>query len=393
MNIEITKDARIRELEELLRWALTRIAELEARVEELEQQLAQNSRNSSKPPSSDGPRKPEKKPNPKSSRVKGQRKSGGQSGHQGTTLKRSQQIDRIEIIAAPESCTCGESLQDVEGCLGEVRQVQDIPPIPHFEVTDHRLEEKTCPCCRRVNRSPFPEHVSAQVCYGPRIQALAAYCRIYQLIPSARTCELIADIFGIRISEGTLANILQHIDTKVTPSVVAIAEEMKHAELLHADETGLRVEGKRQWLHVACNDKLTHYGVHPKRGFEAMDAIGILPEFQGRMIHDYWRPYYHYTNCSHGLCNVHHLRDLIFVNEELGKKWGKKMHTCLLDMHRAVENAKRLGQVRLSGGTISALLQRYQKIIEPAYREEPPLKPPTRKKRGRPKKGKSYRLL
>lgn len=138
---------------------------------------------------------------------------------------------------------------------------------------------------------------------------------------------------------------------------------------------------------------LTHYGAHAKRGVEAMDEIGILPEFSGRLIHDYWAPYFRYTNCQHGLCNVHHLRDLIFVHEELGKSWAKQMHTCLLDMKRAVDAAKALGQTRLSGGTLNALLRRYTQIVETAYAEEPLPESPPEKKRGRPKKGKSYRLI
>ena len=392
MNVEDPRDKRIRELEALLEQALVRIGELESQVAKLQQQLAKNSRNSSKPPSSDGPQKPNAKPKPKSLRKKGQRPSGGQSGHRGETLKRSKRIDRTEKIAAPKRCSCGVSLEDIEGVVGEARQVHDIPPIK-IEVTEYRLEEKSCPCCQTVNRGVFPEHVRASVCYGPRLQAIATYCRTYQLLPSARTCELIEDVYGLRISEGTLANILSNADEIVAPSVEATAEALKQAELAHADETGLRIEGKRHWLHVVSNKELTYYAVHKKRGSEAMDSIGIIPAFRGRLMHDHWHPYFNYTECCHSLCNTHHLRDLTFVHEELGKAWAKRMNTCLLDMNRAVMAAKALGRTRLAGGTLKTLLRRYDEIIQDGYTEEPSPKPSPKKKRGKPKKGKSYGLL
>jgi len=331
VQFEDPRDERIRELEGLLEKALARIVILEKQVKELQQQLAKNSRNSSKPPSSDGLKKPNSpRPKPKSARAKGQRKSGGQPGHRGKTLKRSNNIDHVKVIAAPQICSCGECLKDVKGNEGESRQVHDIPPI-QISVTEYRLETKTCPFCQAVNRGAFPEYATASVCYGPRLQSVVAYCRIYQLIPSARTCELLADLFGVHLSEGTLANMLGAVDAKIAPSVAATAEALKNADIIHADETGLRVEGRRKWLHVASNKTLTHYGVHQKRGKEAMDEIGILPDFLGRLIHDHWNPYFKYTDCEHGLCNVHHLRDLVFLHEELGKVWAKQMHACLLD--------------------------------------------------------------
>lgn len=389
MNNEDPRDIRIRELESLLAKALARIEELEAEVARLKQQLAKNSRNSGKPPSSDGP----KKPKPKSSRIKGKRKSGGQPGHPGHTLKASKEIDHIEIIHAPSSCDCGQSLDKIKGFIGEVRQVHDIPVIRKIEVTEHRQEHKRCPRCQNLSRADFPQCAKSSVAYGPQLRAFAAYCRIYQLIPSARTCELIEDIFGIRISEGTLANILEDLDNKIAPSIKAIADTLQGSSILHADETGVRIKGQRKWLHVACNQMLTHYAVHSKRGAEATDEIGILPQFRGRLIHDYWHPYFRYTACEHGLCNVHHLRDLTFVHEELGKDWAKQMHACLLSMNHIANTARSLGQNRLPKRILETLMRRYREIIKAGYREEPIPKRPEGKKRGRPKKGRSYNLI
>ena len=390
---EDPRDRRIRELEGLLEKALKRITELEAEVANLRQQLAQNSRNSSRPPSSDGLKKPDAKPKPKSSRKKGRRQSGGQPGHRGETLKRSEHVDHVVRLEAPARCPCGESLQDVRSDVVDSRQVHDIPPIPAIEVTEYRLESKTCPCCQAVAQGTFPEDVKAPVSYGPRLQAVLIYCRTYQLIPIARTCELMADFFGVSVSEGTVVNTVATMDEKVAPSVASIAEELKQASILHSDETGIRIEGKRRWLHVASNATLTHYDVHDKRGNAAMDDIGILPEFSGRLIHDHWQPYFCYGDCSHGLCNVHHLRDLVFLHEELDQHWAAQMHRCLLDMKRAVDGAKAQGQERLPGGTMEALLRRYQSIVAYGEIEAPPPEPSPVRKRGKPKKGKSRMLL
>jgi transposase len=367
------------------------IGRLEARVSELEGQLSKNSRNSGKPPSSDGLKKTNHKPKPKSSRLRGQRKPGGQPGHPGETLKRSEQVDVRETIPAPERCLCGASLSEVVGKTGASRQVHDIPP-SSVVVTEYTLETKRCPCCDSVRQGSFPSHVSAPVSYGPQLQAAATYCRIYQLLPSARTCELIADLFGVSLSEGTLANMLAVAEGAVVPSVEATRQALKQADVLHVDETGLRVEGRRHWLHVASTQTLTHYAVHPKRGNEAMDAAGILPSFRGRMIHDHWAAYFRYEKCTHGLCNVHHLRDLVFVHEEMGRAWAKAMHTCLLDMLREVDAAKAKGRQSLSEDIQRRLLKRYRAIVNQALEEDPLPPPPAKKRRGKPTKGKARML-
>ncbi|MBN1961476.1 MAG: IS66 family transposase [Deltaproteobacteria bacterium] len=270
----------------------------------------------------------------------------------------------------PQKCSCGASLENIVGVIKETRQVHDIPPVK-IEVTDFCLEAKQCPHCQTLNHGNFHDYVNASVCYGPRLKAFATYCRTYQLIPSARTCEIIENIFGLHISEGTLANIIADADSNVEASVKKIANLLKKAKLAHADETGLRIEGKRNWLHVVCNKLHTYYAVHSKRGAEAMEDIGIIPAFRGRLVHDYWQPYYSYKDCKHSLCNTHHLRDLTFVNEEMGKVWAKQMFACLLDMHRAVVLAKKYGRTRLGGGTLKALQQRYEQIIKNGYIEDP----------------------
>lgn len=360
---------------------------LRKRVDELEQQLAKNSRNSGKPPSTDG----FKKPAPKSLRKKGRRKTGGQPGHPGHTLEMADKPDEIEHHRVEQCGCCGRSLAGQAPAGIEKRQVHDLPPI-RLVVTEHRAESKRC-TCGHLNKAEFPEGINAPAQYGPRVKAAAVYLKHYQFIPYDRTCELLADLFGCPMSEGTLATILAKSHELTAETAEKIKTFIERAPVVHFDETGSRVEGKRWWLHSASTARATHYGVHRKRGGEAIDEIGILPDFKGRAIHDFWKPYFGYT-CPHGLCNAHHLRELTFVHEQLKEGWAKRMIDCLVDMKKAVDQAGRTSS-SLSETRIRALERRYQSILDEGYAANPlkPLRPNAKKKRGRRKKSKARNLL
>lgn len=175
--------------------------------------------------------------------------------------------------------------------------------------------------------------------YGERIKAAAVYLKQYQFLPYDRTCELLSDLFGCPMSEGTLANIIAQSEVLAADPVEQIKELIEHSAVAHFDETGSRVEGKLWWLHLASTAQATYYDIHRKRGSEAIDAIGILSRFLGRVIHDFWKPYFGYS-CLHGLCNAHHLRELIFIHEQHQQEWAKRMIDCLLDIKKAVDQAK-----------------------------------------------------
>ena len=365
-----------------------RSAEFEARVKDLEGQLAKNSRNSSKPPSSDGPKKP-----PCSLRQRGKRKPGGQKGHPGRTLQMADEPDHTVVHGVDKCSACGCDLRDEPSGDVEKRQVFDLPPPPGLESTEHQAESKDCPECGHVNKAAFPEGVNAPVQYGSRVKAIAAYLREYQLLPSQRTCELLWDVHGCRISEGTLANIIESLSDILDKPVEKIAEAIKSSAIAHFDETSCSVKGKRHWLHVSSTQTLTHYQIHEKRGNEATNQIGILPEFAGRAIHDHWKPYFTYE-CDHGLCNAHHLRELIFVHEHHGQQWAEQMIDCLLSIKEAVDLA-RSETDRLAEEQIHAFEACYQRIIDAGCAENPlPEEPPgKKKKRGRRKKSKPRNLL
>ena len=310
------------------------MVELEKEVQRLKDQLAKNSRNSSKPPSSDGL----KKPSPKSLRPRGKRKPGGQKGHSGFTLKMVDNPDYSVLYPVNRCQRCGHRLADEASIDVEKRQVFDIPPI-QMGVTEHKAQIKECSHCGHLNKAAFPEQVKAPVQYGPRLKAIAVYLRQYQLLPYNRTRELFRDLFSTDLSEGTLTNITDTCSEFLQEPLDEIRNQLEQSPVVNFDETGSSVYGKRQWLHSASTPNLTYYEIHPKRGSHAMDQIDILPNFKGRAIHDFWKPYFKY-NCNHGLCNAHHLRELIFLNEQHGQRWAKNMIGCLIDIKKAVDEAK-----------------------------------------------------
>ena len=387
VRVLLEMDARIDTLEHQVRSLSTRLDASEQRVRQLQEQLAGNSRNSSKPPSSEG----YKKPAPKSLRKKGERKSGGQPGHTGHTLEMVDEPDHTEVHPVLHCECCGRSLADQPAGGLEKRQVHDLPPL-RLIVTEHQAETKVCDCGHR-NKSAFSEGVNAPVQYGPAIQAAAVYLKNYQHLPYARTGELLGDFFGCPISEGTLDNIIARSHELAAGPVDQIKASIEGAPVVHFDETGSRVEGKLWWTHSASTDLATYYDVHRKRGGEAFDSIGILSGFTGRAIHDFWKSYFGY-DCLHGLCNAHHLRELIFVHEQHQQDWADHMGDCLLDIKDAVDQAKESVN-QLDEKQIRAFETRYQQILDEGYANNPlpPRRSNAKKKRGRRKKTKARNLL
>jgi transposase len=364
------------------------IVSLRERVKALEDHIAQNSRNSSKPPSSDGFNKPA----PRSLRKRGKRKPGGQFGHSGYTLKKVENPDHTVVHPVEQCQNCGRSLADQPASGCEKRQVFDFPPIPEIEVTEHQAETKDCPHCGQINKAKFPEHVKAHVQYGPHLKALAVYLMDYQLLPYKRTRELFRDIFSHEISESTLVNISNDCFKSLENPVEQIRQQLINSPVVHFDETGSSLNGKGHWLHAAGTKVLTYYQIHKKRGSEAMDQIDILPRFKGRAIHDFMKSYLTYA-CRHGFCNAHLLRELIFLHEQHRQRWAPKMFDCLLEIKEAVDSSPS-NTMSLSYAQTRQFEKLYGEILAEGYTENPlPDKSTTRRKRGRPKKTKAVNLL
>jgi len=264
------------------------IAALTARVKELEDRLATHSRNSSKPPSSDSFTK-----QTRSLRQPAGRKTGGQPGHPGTTLPQGAVPEQTRIHEPVQCVACGASLAEVASQPDpERRQVFDLPPLK-LEVTEHRVALKTCARCGHRNRGTFPEGVACGASYGAGVKSVLTYLNQGHLLPSARSCEIVADLFGQPVSEGLLEAAVTGCTTALAETETSIKQGLARAAVVHFDETGMDVEGKSMWLHSASTPQVTHYACHAQRGATAPKAIGILPTFGGRAIHDgfssYWQ--------------------------------------------------------------------------------------------------------
>jgi transposase len=372
--------AIILELERQLR-------EQAALIQELRDQLAKNSQNSGKPPSSDGL----KKPRTRSLRKKSGRRSGGQKDHQGHTLKMVERPDQIQVYEASTCSHCATDLQSVEPCGYEKRQVFDVPLV-RTEVTEHQAEVKTCPGCGQQVKGDFPSDVTQPVQYGPRLKAQASYLNNYQFIPLARTCELLGDFYGHTPSEAFVLDANATLVDQAEPSLATIKQQLIAADVAHFDESGLRVEDRLNWLHVASTNQLTYYAVHPKRGQVGMKALGILPEFKGRAVHDHWKSYFTFDNCQHALCNAHHLRELQFVLDQYEQNWAREMAQLLLDIKDEVHEAP-LDQTTLSPELLAHFEQRYNELIAQGLEANPPPADPPPRKRGRKKQSPPKNLL
>ena len=342
----------------------------------LANRLNLNSTNSSKPPSSD----PNRKKKPKS---KTGNKPGGQKGHVGTTLKKVHDPDKIEEIKMDRSKLPAGQYRQVGF---ESRQVFDID-ISRV-VTEYRAQILENTNGRRFT-APFPEGVTKAVQYGTGIKAHSVYMSQFQLIPYNRIQDYFADQLHIPVSEGSIFNFNMEAFRLLADFEGQVKNRLISADVAHADETGINIGGKRHWLHCVSNDEWTFYYPHEKRGVDAMNDMGVLPEFEGILCHDHWKPYYR-IGCTHALCNAHHLRELTRAFEQDDQQWAQDLSNLLITINNEAVDA---------GGALDASNARkyrleYREIIKKGEIECPePDRPKKKGKRGRIKKSKSRNLL
>jgi transposase len=369
--------------------ALQRIAELEAenqalrsRLAEIERQLGLNSQTSSKPPSSDGLAKAPRRT--QSQRRKKQRLSGGQVGHQGETLKQVSQPGQVVIHAAREECpTCGSDLRAAAVTATLKRQVFDLPQWD-VVVTEHQVEQKYCPSCQQRVQGTFPVGVNAPTQYGGKIRAVAAYLSHQQFIPQARLSELLKDLFNCSLSPGSLENISFSLSAAFSALTESLATRVKASPVKHLDETGLRIAGKTQWLHVVSTPTDTWYRTAPTR-----KELTQLSGLQGVVVHDHWKPYFQLEGVTHSLCNVHHLRELHALSTIEQESWATAMARLLRlacrSKHRYPEGIPPPLQTRLT--------QLYSQIVARGLAFHQQQVPLPRSSRGRPKRRVGHNLL
>jgi transposase len=382
-TFEIGSDAIIAALQAENALLRTENAALRERLADLERRLGLNSSNSGKPPSSDGLKKPSRV---SSLREPSGKKTGGQKGHPGTTLRRTENPDAT-VDHYPEACTaCGEALTAAMATGHVARQVFDLPEPTPLIVTEHRAHDCRCISCGAQTRAAFPAGVTAPVQYGKRIGAFVLYLLHYQLLPEKRLAALMADLFGIKLVTATIARISQDCAHRFMDFANAVRDHVAAAPVKHMDETGFRIGGKTQWLHIASTVWLTFYRVSAKRG-------SLLPKVTGIVVHDHWKPYYTMTGVLHALCNAHHLRELKALVEIEKEDWARKMQRLLRRACHAT-NLARQQAVPLNSALIALLDRGYDAILAEglAFHQAQPALAKARR-RGRPPRRVGHNLL
>jgi transposase len=328
------------------------MAAMQARIAELERRLGLNSSNSGKPPSSDGLKKPVRV---SSLRERSGKKPGGQQGHPGETLCRTEAPDTIIDHYPPNCAVCGGPLTEAMATDFVVRQVIDLPEPQPLIITEHRAHGCRCTACGSQTRAAFPDWVTAPVQYGKRIGAFVLYLLHGQLLPEKRLATLMADLFGVRLATATIARISQDCAERFQSFADAVRNHVAMAPVKHMDETGFRVSGKTQWLHVACTMLLTFYRVSARRG-------SLLAQVSGIVVHDHWHPYYTLKGVLHALCNAHHLRELKALVEIEKEDWARRMQRLLRRACHAV-NLARTQDVPLRPELIALIERCYDAIV------------------------------
>ena len=365
------------------------IAQLNQTIQELKEQLNKNSKNSSKPPSSDG----FKRPAPKSLRKPSGKKVGGQKGHQGTFLSVLSDPDKI-VKHMPSTCEGCPHYKMCKGtaCVAEKRHVIDA--VVTVNVVEHQLLEiPICMLHGDTRKGNFPNDVKATVQYGENLQALSVALNTVGAVSVKRTHEILSGVFNIPLATGTISNMVKRCANAVSETVNRIKQKVANSGLGHFDETGTRVDKKLWWVHDASNCEFTYLDISPKRGYLGMEQCGVLPLFHGIAMHDCWASYWSYEDCQHAVCCAHLLRELTGIAENHPEqKWASAFIDLLLEMKKVKDKAVEVGKETLSYYHYHKFDKRYDELIKQA-REENPLPVTTEKKRGRKKKGKILALV
>jgi transposase len=366
------------------------ITELKLKITELEGRLGLNSGNSSFPPSRNIVDPP---PKPKSLRKRSGWKAGGQKGRKGVTRTLSDTPDKVEDLTV-ETCSCGCSLSETEVESIERRQVVDIVFSP-LETTEYRAERKKCPECSRIVSAPFPDGVENPVNFGINIKVLVLYLRIVLFTPYKKMEQLLNDFYGVEISPATAEKWISAASKSLDVYDKEVRRRILASPILHADETGCRVLGKRWWLHCLSTSKLTYYWVHQNRGVKAMDAMGILPYYMGILVHDFWASYTKYK-CYHAYCNAHLIRDLQGIYDVFKQEWAKDLRDLLEKMHQYTFGGKSEDEsenmnFKMWNLKFWELIEEYERLVRQGKLVNPP--PPKKEgEKGKNKNTKGWNL-
>ena len=353
------KDAELAARDVLIAELQAKVAELTVQVAELLARLNQNPRNSDRPPSSQG----YDKPAPRSRREAPGRRSGGQPGHRGQALRQVADPDAV-IVHTPTCCAgCGHALGGAPVVSTEKRQVFDLPEI-RLVVTEHQVQHRRCDC-GQVTMGAVPAGVGAPVQYGPKLRAFATYLVAGQYLPLARTAELLGELLGAPVSQGTVHRWTAEAADGLDPFLAVLTDGLRAAPVLGADETGIRVDGALAWVHTARTEGLTLYTVSAKRGVAAMTAAGVLTALPPTtvLVHDGWAPYWKLP-VLHGLCGAHLGRELVAASEVEGQGlWAEPLDRLLREINRTTSHARDAGAAELAPSLLATYQRRYAALI------------------------------
>ena len=369
------------------------ISSLQATIKELQRQLGLNSQNSSKPPSTDG----FKKPRTKSLRQSSGKKVGGQKAHKGSCQKIPHEPDEVKQHYPDKCLTCPhlsecKSSGSVFQC-GQSRFVIDakIETI----VTEHQaMEVAHCPCSNEKLSATFPSDVKAYTQYGSTISVLATIFNTFGAVSTNRIQTIFKNLLDVTISEATILSMIDKGASLVTDTVKQIKAHIEtNSDIAHADETGLNVNSQKYWVHTASTDKYTYLILHKRRGLEGVKANGAIVDYKGVVVHDCWGPYFKLDNIKHSVCCAHILRELNgVIDAEESHVWAKRFKHLLLNMKKSKEQALDSNKTELDESLLKLLLKEYDEILDYADIEFPaPIK--AGKGRGRTKKGKTRSLI
>ena len=368
------------------------ITDLQENIKELRRQLNMDSHNSSKPPSSDGYKKPNKA---RSLRKPTGRKPGGQNGHSGANMKVPHEPDEVKkhhpdkCMTCPHFASCVANGKVFE--CGEKRFIVDA--VVTTKVIEHQsLKVVACPCGESKLKGEFPEEVKAYVQYGDTFTAMAGLLSTFGAVSTDRIQTIIDGMFNVTLSEGTICSMVEKCGQKVTPIVEKIKELLIGSCVVNFDETGVRVEGSTQWVHNSSNAKYTYLTVNKKRGQEGIEDNGVIQNIGGTAVHDCWGAYWKFKDILHAVCCAHLLRELIAnIENNPTHVWAERLKTLLITMKTAKEQAIEEGKTELREDLIKAL--EYDEIMAYANMECPPPDKIEPKKRGKKKKGKERSLI
>lgn len=360
---------------------------LQAKIEELilSKKVRKNSHNSSIPPSMDG----YKKPAPKSLRPKSDRSPGGQKGHEGHGMKITREPDE-EIPHYPERCAgCNNFGSCSFNCINTSYEYE-------VEVSTKLIAHKqyacVCPLQNEKAVGSLPEGIKGTKQYGKGLKAFVAMLLTTGFVSVDRVHQILAGL-GIQISTGTIQNILHEAATKTIPAVEKIKNIIATKKVIHADETGCHIGGKLHWLHCLCNPEWSFCVINEKRGSDAMEEIGIIPNLTDcTLIHDFWSPYLKFMNVLHGFCNTHLERELIYAYETIGQSWADYLNKLLSEMCGLRNTYILQGKNKFSDAEIDDFHSRYDKYVDEGLELNPVIQTED-KKRGRKAKGKTRCLL